>query len=286
MRKRYGYSAFGFLAALLVLFGMASASSAQVLINPKYYPTLSIRNYHVNSDGIIRVPQPGPGGDRYFLIPIYIYNEVDTTFNPNTGGQHLEPIRSFEFQMTYLTQAMVLDTQASHGSPIVMIGADPTAAPAVGKTFFTRYSDQLVIPPVQVPPITPNPYLHCVRVTGASEVPLPLTNTSDSGSVLVYLRFKVVVSAVNASLLQLDSSKFNDHLGDSLLNSPGSFFPYTHGNFGGGQGVGGSISKGGGLVQITPQPAFELRPFSQITTTDNTNFFLTLDMVYDPTLGG
>src|SRR5947207_1849232 len=90
MRKRYGSWTASVLVALAVLCGVSSVRAQ--LFNPKFYPTLSLRNFHCYPDGIQRVPYPSAGGDRYFLVPVYIYNEVDTTFNPNTTGQHLEPI--------------------------------------------------------------------------------------------------------------------------------------------------------------------------------------------------
>ena len=288
MRKRYGsWAAATMLAVLVVLCGISS-SKAQGLINPKYYPTLSLRNFHSVPDGIIRVPAPSAGGDRYFLVPVYIFNEVDTTFNPNVGGQHLEPIRSFEFQMTYLTQAMVLDTFPGHGSPVVVIGpTDQNGNNIQGyaKTFFVDYSDQ-------ADASTGNPYLHRIRLAASSSVPLPLANSADSGitqnnGILLWLRFKVIVSNVNAGQLQLDSSLFNDHRGDSLDSPRGTgSFDYTHGNFGGGIGLNGLVNRGGGLVQITAQPVLQLLPLSQITQLSNANDSLTVDLVYDPTQPG
>lgn len=281
MRKRYGSWAAGMLAVLGVLF---ATSTGWAIGTIKHYPTLSLRNYHINPDGIQRVSQPGPGGERYFLVPIYVYNEVDTTFNPNFDGlyqgQHLVPIRSFEFQLYYPAQAIILDT--AHGSPVVVIGPDPNGQPALAKTFFTRVSDR----PVPVVPVDSignhDPNRHVVQIAASSEVPLPLANTSDSGAVLLWLRFKVIPTAVNAAEMFLDSSQFADHLGDPDLNPT----TWQHGNFGGGQGVGGQQKKGYGLVQVTPQPLFEFRPFSQVTTSDNVNFDLVTDLIYDPTVGG
>src|SRR2546421_2296759 len=211
MRKRYGTWVAIMVATLMVAGGISSVRAQ--LLNPKYYPTLSLRNWHCNPDGIQRVPTPGSGGDRFFLVPIWIYNEVDTTYNPNRGGQHLEPIRSFEFKFVYLTQAMILDTL--HGDPIVKVGPSNSDT-ALAKSFFIHFSDQ---PDLS----TGNPYLHVIRISGASSTPLPLSITADSGcsensGVLFWLRFRVVVSAVNAGQIFLDSTKFNDHAGDSLLN--------------------------------------------------------------------
>jgi hypothetical protein len=282
MRKRYGSWAAGLLAVFGILF---VTSTGWALGTIKHYPTLSLRNFHVNPDGIQRVPQPGPGGERYFLVPVYIYNEVDTLFNPNFDGiyqgQHLEPIRSFEFQVYYPAQALVLDTV--HGSPVVVIGPDPNGQPALAKTFFTRVSDQPV--PVVPDPNQPgnhDPFRHVIHVSASSSVPLPLANTSDSGAVLLWLRFKVIPANVNAAEMFLDTSLFNDHRGDPDLNPT----DFNRGNFGGGQGVGGQQKKGYGLVQLTPQPIIEFRPFSQVTTSDNVNFDLTADLIYDPTVGG
>ena len=287
MRKRYGsWTAASLLAVLAVLFGISSVS-AQPILGIKYYPTLSLRNFHCYPDGIQRIPYPAAGGDRYFLVPVWIFNEVDSTFNPNTNGQyfgqHLEPIRSFEFQFTYLTQAMALDVNPAHGSPVVMIGPGPTDT-ALAKSFFVDYSDQ-------ADNSTGNPYLHRVRLAASSSVSLPLANTSDSGciennGILLWLRFKVIVSPVNAGEISLDSSRFNDHLGDSLINGiGGNSYDYRHGNFGGGIGLNGQNKKGFGLVQLTAQPTFDLRPLSQITAIDNANYQLNVDLVYDPTTG-
>lgn len=281
MRKRYGSWAAGLLAVLGVLFATSTGWSLGTI---KHYPTLSLRNWHINPDGIQRVPQPGPGGERYFLVPVYIYNEVDTTFNPNFDGvyqgQHLEPLRSFEFQVYYPAQAMILDTV--HGSPVVVIGPDPNGQPALAKTFFTRVSDR----PVPVVPVDSSgnhdPNRHVIQIAASSEVPLPQANTSDSGAVLLWLRFKVIPTAINAAEMFLDSSLFNDHRGDPDLNPT----TWQHGNFGGGGGVGGQAKKGYGLVQLTPQPIFEFRPLSQITTSDNVNFDLIANLIYDPTIGG
>ncbi len=282
MRKLYSSWATTVIAVLVLLAGVSSVRSQQL----RMYPTLSLRNFHCMPDGIERVPGPGAGGDRYFLVPVWIYNEADTNYNPNNDGQHfgqhLEPIRSFEFQFWYLTQAMVLDT--GHGSPIVLTGPQAKDT-ALAKTFFVQWSDQQANDPT-------NPYRHVIRIAGASSVPLPLNNSADSGcsehnGVLLWLRFKVVVSAVNAGEIHLDSARFNDHVGDSLINAPGGpSLDYTHGNFGGGIGTFGASKKGYGLVQITAQPAFLLKPLSQIGQIDDANDSLLVDLVYDPTVSG
>jgi hypothetical protein len=282
MRERYGYWAPKMLAVLIVLL---SFSAANAVINPKYEPTLSVRNYTVYPDGTLRIPAPAPGGDRYFLVPVFIYNQFDPAYNPNVGGQFIEPIRSFNFQLTYFTQAMVLDTTPSHGPAVVTIGPGMgnDSLSAIAKNFYIRYSD--ILAPGDT---NPNPYRHIIRVTGASEIPLPLVDefhpipgtthmNSDTTAVLVYIRFKVVINSVQAGLLQLDSSLFNDHYGDSLPNA----LTYKRGNFGG-----DPQAKGQGFVSITDQPAFDFRPYSQITTTDNVNFKLLSDLIYDPTILG
>jgi len=272
MRERYGFWAVKMLVVLTVLLGFSMAVEAQILPPPKFYPTISITNYTSYPDGIIRVPAPGPGGDRYFLVPVFIYNEVDTTFNPNLAGQHLEPIRSFDFQMTYLTQAMVLDENPAHGPAVITVGPgmDAASQPALAKNFYIHYQD--VADPGQE---NPNPFQRRIRISAASEVPLPLSNR-DTNGVLVYVRFKVVISNINAGVLQLDSARFNDHMGDYQITG----IPFVErGNLGG-----SPTNRGGGIVQITDQPAFEFRPLSIITTDDNKNFLITRDFVFDPTI--
>jgi hypothetical protein len=280
MRKRYSFWIAKMAIVLAVLF-VGFEAQAQ-LIFPKFYPTLSVTNWRAYPDGIIRVPAASPGGERYFLIPVFIYNEVDPNFNPNVGGQRLEPIRSFEFQLEYFNQAMTLDENPDHGSPIVVIGPSKSesSVPALAKNFYIRYTDQ---PdpgnPLDTTSKPFNPFRRRIRVAGASEIPLPLANQSDtSQNVLVYIRFKVIPSAINQGILALDTSRFNDHYGDSLINA----LTYTRGNFG---GIDEPYTKRGtGTVQITPQPEIQLRPLSLIESSDNRNFNLRADLVYDPSV--
>ncbi|HET6512086.1 MAG TPA: hypothetical protein VFH43_07840, partial [Candidatus Kapabacteria bacterium] len=278
MRKRYGFWA-AKMAIVLAVLSVSFSAQAQLIL-PKFYPTLSVTNWRAYPDGIIRVPSASPGGERYFLVPVFIYNEVDPAFNPNIGGQRLEPIRSFEFQLEYFNQAMVLDENPEHGSPIVVIGPSKSESsqPALAKNFYIRYTDQ---PDPGNPADTTgkpfNPFRRRIRIAAASEIPLPMANQSDtSQNVLLYIRFKTIPSAINQGLLALDTSRFNDHYGDSLINA----LTYTRGNFG---GIDEPYTKRGtGTVQITPQPSIELRPLSQITTEDNRNFVLLPDLIYDP----
>jgi len=291
MRKLYGSWA-AVLAVLVLVCGITPVRSQTL----KAYPTLSLRNFKcpgLQGDTIERVPAPGPGGDRYFLVPVYCYNEVDTNFNPNNNGtiqgQHLEPIRSFNFQFWYVTQAMVLDT--GHGSPIVL--ATPTDT-AMAKTFFVQFSDQSANNPN-------NPFQHVIRISGAGSVPLPINSSTYclcKNAVLMWLRFKVVPSNVTSGLLHLDSATFNDHSGDFFVQSPTGIPSYTEGNFGGGlpspSGGGdvgcpynGPFDRGYGEVDVTAQPTFLLRPFSQIYEINgpgSANDSLLVDLVYDPTV--
>lgn len=287
MRERYGSWALRMLAVMMLLITFSTAKG-QGLINPVYYPTISVKNYSFYPNGSLLVPAPAAGGERYFYVPVFIYNETqyrtlnynvrdsifirDSLYNANIGGQRLEPIRSFEFQMTYFTQAMALDTQASHGSPISMVGPGKSSDvdTALARKFYVRYSD------VSDPGPLNNPYQHRIRIAAASEVPLPFSKTQDTSGVLLWLRFKVIPSPITSGLIGLDSARWNDHYGDSLVNP----LTYKRGNFG------GDNANGQGNVVITPQPSFDFRPFSLITTADNKNFDLTTDLVYDPTISG
>ncbi len=312
MRKLYGLWASATLLVALVLLGSFTTpvrSQSYPLI--RMYPTLSLRNFSVPPhDGIQRVPVPGGNGERYFLVPVWVYNEVDTSFN-NNGivppgnndgqhfGQHLEPIRSFSFQVWYHNQVMQLDT--GHGSPIVMTGpsivdgsnnAPVTARLDTGlaRTFFVTYSDQST-------GNINNPFEHVIRIAGASQVPLANnyasrgdTGYSEHNGILLWLRFRTIPSQNVNDILHLDSATFNDHVGDSLINPVGMpRFDYTHGNFGGGIGPFGGTNTGQLEVDITDQPTFELRPLNLIALLDGAggaNDSLMPDMVYDPTVAG
>jgi len=309
MRKLYGLVT-GAMLAVLVLLGGITPARSQSFPLIRMYPTLSLRNFNLPPhDGIQRVPVPGGNGERYFLVPVWIYNEVDTSFN-NNGivppgnndgqhfGQHLEPIRSFKFQVWYHTQVMQLDT--GHGSPIVMTGPSIVdgshnvpvqARPDTGlaKTFFVTFSDQSSFNPL-------NSSEHIIRIAGASSVPLPMNASGDTGytehnGILLWLRFRTIPSNNVNDNLHLDSAMFNDHLGDSLLNPVGNpnRFDYTHGNLGGGIGVSGGTNTGQLEVQITDQPTFELRPLNLIallTGAGGPIDSLMPDLIYDPSVAG
>ncbi len=306
MRKLYGSIA-AIMIAVLVLAGGTTPVRSQGISNFVPYPTLSLRNFHVPmGDGLMRVPVPNNGGDRYFLVPVWVWNEVDTTKNPNnswytvghTGnpGQHLEPIRSFNFQVWYNDEAMELDTL--HGSPIVMTGPSIVSAgqgacsvtphpdTALASTFFVSFTDQSASDPN-------NPFSHIIRLAGASEVPLPMNASSDTGyrehnGVLLWLRFHMIVTFAPGGTMHLDSAKFNDHAGDTGTSTVGSL-DFTHGNFGGGTGQGGPINRGQLNIDYTAQPVIELRPIPNVAITPSNTYpnqydSLLNDLVYDPTV--
>jgi len=282
MRKLYGSIA-AIVLAISVLAGGTTTVRGQNFIP---YPTLSLRNFHVPpGDGLTRVAVPGNGGDRYFLVPVWIWNDVDTNYNPNNSwetsgkegnpGQHLEPIRSFNFQLWYNNEAMELDT--TNGSPIVMNGPSivsaasgqcpsvtPQADTALASTFYVTFSDQSANNPN-------NPYSHVIRLAGASSVPLPMNASSDTGyrehnGILFWLRFHMLVTFAPGGTMFLDSAEFNDHWGDTGYTTVGSIGPSEAiGNFGGGTGTGGPIDRGQLNISYTAQPVLELRPVPNTT---------------------
>jgi len=309
MRKLYGLWA-GAMLAVLVLLGGVSPVRSQNYPLIRYYPTLSLRNFNVPPhDGVQYVPVAGGNGDRYFLVPVWIWNQVDTTFNnwDNSDGtrfgQHLEPVRSFNFELFYRNEMMELDVD--HGSPIVMTGpsivgnntgSPVTARPDTGlaKTFFVTYTDQSSNNPL-------NQYEHVIRIAGASSVPLPQNASADTGytehnGILLWLRFKLVPgSSLPGDQLWLDSAKFNDHPGDSLIvgrlpiPSLNLSRLWTEGNFGGGTAPNGDANTGFLNVTRTDEPTFELRPLNLIALlngADGPNDSLMPDMIYDPTVAG
>src|SRR5256885_11980229 len=106
MRKLTSFTAIGALALLMSL-SFVGTSSAQ-LFNYVPYPVISDNQEDYYPDAQYLVPDALPGGDRYFLVPIFIFSGVNPQFNPNTAnglppgpngripgydGQFLEPIR-------------------------------------------------------------------------------------------------------------------------------------------------------------------------------------------------
>ena len=285
MRKLYSFLSTAFVA--FVLLSTAGRSYAQ-LFNYVPYPFISINeeDYYPGTDPKYLVPDALPGGERIFLVPVFFFNGVNVAKNPNTvgqvpktdaqrnpgvDGQFLEPIRSFEFQLTYANQAIVLDEGTVRGTPIVMTGPSNTTSLdlAKGSSFYTSYSEQSAND-------INNPYLRRVRVVGASEVPLPLSDPQkDTNDILCFLRFRILPNwIVNATILQLDSAKFADHRGDPQYD-PNN---WQRGNLAGHA----SEFRGRLRVEITAQPAIELRPVSEVPTNDNVNFTLTKVLISDP----
>lgn len=285
MRKLTSFTAIGAIALLMTLCSFGNSYSQ--IFNYTPYPVISDNQEDYYPDAQFLVPDALPGGERYFLVPIFIFNGVDPKFNPNTqnglppgpggrlpgvDGQFLEPIRSFEFQLQYPNQAIELDQNPAHGSPIMTVGPTKTsdAENSIAQSFYIRYTEQ------SANDIT-NPFNRIIRVTAASEVPLreTLPVIVDSSTVLCYIRFRIIPNwTVNVALLQLDSAKFADHLGDPQYD-PNNF---NRGNLGGHK----DQIRGRLPVVITGQPMIELRPFSEFNTTDGKNYDLIPQLVFDP----
>lgn len=293
MRKRTSFAAI--LAVALCLVCLSFGTSVAQLFNYTPYPFISINqeDYYGGDDGAYRVPNYLPGGQRYFLVPVFIGNFTDPLKNPNTkdatwktddqripgvDGQFLVPIRNFEFQIHYANQAIEVDNDPAHGSPIVTVGPDETLATAqtLATPFYIRWTEQSAND-------STNPFHRIIRVTGASEVPLPLTklfvpptNYNDTDAVLLYIRFRIVQNwTVNQAVLRLDSAKFGDHLGDQQYDPAN----YRRGNLGGHR----LYERGVLPLFITDLPQFEIRPFAAVSTTDNKNYDLLTTLIYDPT---
>src|SRR2546421_11567061 len=118
MRKHTSFAAIGAFMLLVTL--LSGRSFAQGLFNYDPYPGISDNENAYYPDAQYLVPDALPGGQRYFLVPIFFTNNVDPRNNPNTAsgfqpgpagrtlgidGQFLEPIRSFSFQVDYPQQA-------------------------------------------------------------------------------------------------------------------------------------------------------------------------------------
>jgi hypothetical protein len=286
MRKLYSLT-FAAIVTLTMLVASAGTSFAQ-LFNYTPYPFTSLNQEDYYPDSRYLVPDLLPGGERIFLVPVFVYNTVDVSKNPNTfgnvqkpenarifgvDGQFLEPIRSFEIQVQYANQAITLDETPGRGSPIVTVGPTLTdkAAKSWAEPFYITYTEQSDND-------TTNPYLRRIRIAGASEVPLPLSSnvdaTPDSTDILFWIRFRIVPNwVVNATILQLDSVRYAGHPGDPQYDP----FNWFRGNLAGhAQEFRGRLR-----VEITQQPAFELRPASFFITNDEKNFELVPTLISD-----
>jgi hypothetical protein len=242
MRKLYSLT-FVAMVTLTMLVASASTSFAQ-LFNYTPYPFTSLNQEDYYPDARYLVPDKLPGGERIFLVPVFVYNTADVKRNPNTfngqekpesarifgvDGQLIEPVRSFEIQVQYANQAIMLDENPLRGSPIVTVGPTLTekAANSWASPFYISYTEQSDND-------TTNPFLRRIRIAGASEVPLPLSSntdaTPDSTDILFWLRFRVVDNwVVNAAILQLDSIRYAGHPGDPQYDP----FNWFRGNLGG-----------------------------------------------------
>src|SRR5688500_18536485 len=90
----------GVMIALMMLGTLSEAFAHHKVL---FYPSLAVHNDRLygqqDQAGALLVPKPALGGERYFLVPIFIYNETDATHNPNVSlnrkdtGQRMEPIR-------------------------------------------------------------------------------------------------------------------------------------------------------------------------------------------------
>jgi hypothetical protein len=107
MRKWYWFGGLKMLAVLAMLVLCTSSSNAQQY---KYLPTLSLvktiaengpnNPNDVTAQDTVYVAEAGPGEHRYFVMPVFMKNILDSITNPNTGLTG-EPIYSFRFKVQY-----------------------------------------------------------------------------------------------------------------------------------------------------------------------------------------
>ena len=106
MRKWYWFGGLKMLAVAALLAVSASSSQAQT----KRLPTLSLvktipvsgenNPNDVTASDTQYVSEAGPGEKRYFLMPVFIKNVLDSVYNP-IGNVLPEPIYSFRFKLQY-----------------------------------------------------------------------------------------------------------------------------------------------------------------------------------------
>lgn len=289
MSKRYwlgGLRLWLILATVLLGAVSSYAQSGCPGINRKSLPTLTLvktqgnPNTDVLSNPLQFVAEAGPGEKRYFLLPVYIKNCLDSITNP-VSGLTGEPLYSFRFKLQY-NRTLVRAIGVQKRGPL------PTDTNCAAKNFNISWDVDQDAGYKTSTVGAPSANGERIMVTGSSSVPLPLPlmQNAPNGScqfrdtaVFVYVLFEVVgnsqggVSGANRDqmILTRDSIMWNNYavsnVTPDMLNrcfeptqpgvAPAPVFPITYPN-----------TYGTAELQITPRPRIDLLPSAQVVSVD------------------
>lgn len=300
MPKRYWF--FGLQGlALLMLFALATS---QMQAQEKFLPTLSLQKAvatntpqgSVTNGSEIFVSEPGFGEKRYLIMPVFVFNCLDTLTSENDLGYPGEPLYSFKFQMQY-NDCMLKAVGVSKR------GVLPQHDAVLAEQF--NFSWDVADEPSYKRPTTGgnSAFGSRINVTASSSLPLPLspvpgfvpggpTCNDRVYTPLIYVVFEVVGDAQGGAcgitsdqvILVRDSIQWNNYRPSDVTQTmldrgfgpvqvgvfPRPIFPITFPN-----------DYGSAIVTITRRPRIDLQPSSQVvltTPTDDSNYELVLPM--------
>lgn len=305
MRKRYWFGGLKALAVIAVLLAVVG-SSASYAQQYKYLPTLTlvkafrVGNNDVTAQDTQYVAEAGTGEKRYFLMPVFIKNILDSTNNPVTGLSG-EPIYSFRFKIQYnrtLLRAVGVQKR----------GVLPSDTNVAAKHFNISWDiDQDSL--YKLTTIgTKSENGERIMITGSSSIPLPLPLRSDAPpgrtdaqfrdtAVFVYVLFEVVgrsqlsgggVGNRDQIIITNDTLEWNNYKATGPLNQnvspemiargfnpnpraqqgifPTPVLPVTFPN-----------NYGASVIVITQQPTIQLFPAGQVHVVNNDPSLYELD---------
>jgi len=242
MRKWYWFGGAKLLATITALVLLAGPSSeAQVF---KYLPTLTLVKQtavgpnDVTARDTVYVAEAGPGETRYFLLPVFMKNILDSVYNPITG-LGAEPIYSFRFKLQYnRTLIRAVGVQKRGSLPFDTV----VAAHNFNLSWDVKQDAEYKVQTVG----SASANGERIMITGSSSLPLPLPLRADAPpgnpspafkdtAVLLYVLFEVVGSAQGGGsgairdqiIMTNDSIRWNDYTtSHPVLNTgTGTYFP-------------------------------------------------------------
>lgn len=289
MSKRYwlGGLRLGLILAAVLLGAVSSyAQSGCSGINRKFLPTLTLIKTQGNpatdvlSDPIQLVAEPGSGEKRYFLLPVYVKNCLDSITNPVTNLSG-EPLYSFRFKIQYnRTLLRAVGVQKRGPLPV------DTAVAAKNFNLSWDVDQDASYKTSTVGAASANG--ERIMISGSSSLPLPLPAVPNAPnnscqfrdtSVLLYVLFEVVGTSQGGSsganrdqiILTRDSVMWNNYapaqVTQAMLDrcfdpyqagvAPSPVLPITYPN-----------NYGAIDVQITQRPRVDLLPPTQVVAVD------------------